>query len=80
MFGTNAIAAYFFAEVVAHLLSRINILSDGAQVSLQEYIYSHWFAPLASTPNASLLYAVGFVAVCWAAMAVLYRKGITLRI
>jgi predicted acyltransferase len=80
VFGTNAIAAYFFAEVVAHLLSRINILSDGAQVSLQEYIYSHWFAPLASPPNASLLYAVGFVAVCWAAMAVLYRKGITLRI
>ncbi len=80
VFGTNAIAAYFFAEVVAHLLSRINILSDGAQVTLQEYIYSHWFAPLASPPNASLLYAVGFVAVCWAAMGVLYRKGITLRI
>ncbi|MDQ1610060.1 MAG: hypothetical protein QOE16_2792 [Microbacteriaceae bacterium] len=49
-------------------------------MSLQEYIYSHFFAPFASPPNASLLYALVYVGLCWAAMFVLYRKGITLKI
>jgi predicted acyltransferase len=77
VFGTNAIAAYFFAEVLAHTLSRVRL---NGSMSLQEYIYSHFFAPFASPPNASLLYALVYVALCWAAMFVLYRKGITLKI
>ncbi len=77
VFGSNAIAAYFFAEVLAHTLSRVH-LNGG--ISLQEYIYSHFFAPFASPPNASLLYALVYVALCWAAMFFLYRKGITVKI
>jgi predicted acyltransferase len=77
IFGTNAIAAYFFAEVLAHTLYRVR-LNGG--MSLQEYIYSHFFAPLASPPNASLLYALVYVALCWTAMFFLYRKGITVKI
>ena len=77
VFGTNAIAAYFFAEVLAHALSRFR-LNGG--MSLQEYIYSHFFAPLASPPNASLLYALVYVTLCWTAMFFLYRKGITVKI
>jgi predicted acyltransferase len=77
VFGTNAIAAYFFAEVLAHTLSRFR-LNGG--MSLQEYIYSHFFAPFASPPSASLLYAFVYVALCWAPMFFLYRKGITLKI
>jgi predicted acyltransferase len=77
VFGTNAIAAYFFAEVLAHALSRFR-LNGG--MSLQEYIYSHFFAPLASPPNASLLYALVYLTLCWTAMFFLYRKGITVKI
>ncbi len=76
VFGTNAIAAYFFAEVVAHMLYRISFQGT----SLQEYIYSRVFAPVASAPNASLLYAIAFVTVCWVAMSVLYRKRIFIKI
>lgn len=76
VFGTNAIAAYFFAEVIAHMLYRISFHGT----SLQEYIYSRMFAPIASAPNASLLYAIAFVAVCWVAMSVLYRKRIFIMI
>jgi len=76
VFGTNAIAAYFFAEVVAHTLYRISFHGT----SLQEFIYSRVFAPVASAPNASLLYAIAFVAVCCVAMSVLYRKRIFIKI
>src|SRR6266566_6183189 len=46
VFGTNAIASYFFAEVVAHLLARVNLRGT----PLQERIYQHLFAPQTSSP------------------------------
>jgi predicted acyltransferase len=49
-------------------------------VTLQDYFYTHLFAPWASPANASLLYAVAYVAMCWVVMAVLYRKGIFLKV
>jgi predicted acyltransferase len=81
IFGMNAIAAYVFAGVVAHLIGRFEVhLADGRTASWQELIYQQLFSGLASPPNASLLYAIVFVALCWAAMWVLYRRGIFLKI
>jgi len=77
VFGMNAIAAYVFAELISHLLDHIHA---GGGMSWQEFIYGHVFVPLASPANASLLYALAYVLVCWAAMWVLYRKGIFLKI
>ncbi len=72
----NAIAAYFFAEVAAHLLSRMQLHS----LSWQETIYQRLFAGLASPSNASLLYALVYVFLCWVLMYALYRKRIFLKI
>jgi predicted acyltransferase len=36
--------------------------------------------PLANPANASLLYALAYVLVCWAAMWLLYRKGIFVKV
>ncbi len=81
IFGMNAIAAYVFAEMVAHWISRMGVsLADGTFVPWQQVIYERWFEGLASPPNASLLYALVFVMMCWAAMWVLYRRGIFLKI
>jgi predicted acyltransferase len=81
VFGTNAIAAYFFSEALAIASYSIHLtLRSGGVVSVQDYVYSRLFAPFASPPNASLLYALAYVAVCWAAMAVLYRKGIAIKV
>ncbi len=76
VFGMNAIAAYFFGEIAAHLLSRLHLHS----LTWQEAIYQRLFASLASPSNASLLYALFFVFVCWAAMWILYRRRIFLKI
>jgi predicted acyltransferase len=75
--GMNAIAAYVFAEALSHLLDHLHT-STG--ISWQESIYHSAFAPLASPMNASLLYALAYLLLCWAAMWVLYRKAIFLKL
>jgi predicted acyltransferase len=77
VFGMNAIAAYVFAEMIAHILAR---MSAGDGMTWQELVYQTLFDPLASPLNASLLYAVCYVLMCWTAMWVLYRKGVFLKI
>jgi predicted acyltransferase len=59
------------------LLDRVH---TGEGTSWQESIYESIFVPLGSPAQASLLYALAYVLVCWAAMGVLYRKGIFLKI
>jgi predicted acyltransferase len=77
VFGMNAIAAYVFSEAISHILDG---LRSAAGPDWQESVYERLFAPLGSAANASLLYAVVYVLMCWAAMWVLYRKGIFLKI
>ena len=77
VFGMNAIAAYVFAESLSHLLDHLHT-STG--ISWQEFIYHSAFAPLSSPMNASLLYALTYLLLCWAAMWVLYRKAIFLKL
>jgi len=76
VFGMNAIAAYVFGSLLAIALY-LTPIGDG---SAQEFVYQELFAPLAEPFTASLLYAVGFVLLCWAAMWLLYRKKIFLKI
>jgi predicted acyltransferase len=77
VFGMNAIAAYVFAEVISHLLDHVH---TSAGTTWQEFVYQRVFVPLASPANASLLYALAYLLMCWAAMWGLYRKGIFLKI
>jgi predicted acyltransferase len=62
------------------LLDAVRVNGAGGKTSLQAYIYRAWFAPLASPPNASLLYSLAFVAVVYAAAYGLYRRGWFLRV
>jgi len=77
VFGTNAIAAYIFSEVLAKLIESVRLASGS---TIQEFLYQRFFEPLANPQNASLLYALIYVAFCWAAMALLYRKRLFLKI
>ena len=81
IFGMNAIAAYGFAELIAHAVDRLSVtLHDGRTLPWQQAIYEKAFMNLASPANASLLYAIAFVLMCLAAMWVLYRNKIFLKI
>jgi predicted acyltransferase len=77
VFGMNPIAAYVFAELISHGLYRF---STAEGLSWQDVLYQDRFDAVANPANASLLYAICFVLMCWAVMWVLYRKRIFLRI
>jgi predicted acyltransferase len=79
--GMNAIAAYVFAELLAVLLDGVSLrLADGTTMSCSEYFYRRWFLPLASPPNAALLFSIAFLLVSFFAMWILYRKKIFIKI
>jgi predicted acyltransferase len=80
VFGKNAIAAYFFSEALSAALDAIHVQSSSGRTTLEDYIYSNFFAPLASPANASLIYALAYVGLCWLVMAILYRKNIFFKI
>jgi len=78
--GTNAIAAYVGSSLVVKLLLRVKVSSAGEQIGVLAYIYRHFFVPWAGELNGSLAYAVTYVLIWVALMAILYRKKILIRI
>lgn len=81
IFGMNAITAYVFAQVLAIVLFGVNVrLTDGSTISAGEFVNERFFVPLASPANAAVLFSIVFLLVCLAAMWILYRKKIFLKI
>ena len=76
-FGTNAISAYVFAEL---LQSTLSVIFVRGHVTVQKALYLAILHTVPSAPLASLLYSLGFVAVCWIPIFLLYRKHIWIKI
>lgn len=77
IFGTNAITAYMFAEL---LQSTLTVLHRNSTLTVQRWLYAHILAIVPWPAWASLLYSIGFVVVCFIPIAVLYRRRIFIRI
>jgi predicted acyltransferase len=76
VFGTNAIVAYVFSELLAGGIDNIRV---GAE-NLQQWLYHAILAAVPDQAFASLLYSLGFVAFCWIPVYLLYRKRIYIKI
>jgi predicted acyltransferase len=76
IFGVNALAVYVLSGVIGRGVYLIKV----GDVSLHTYVYRSFFEPLASPANASLLYALANVAICYAAAWLMYRRGWILRV
>lgn len=73
-FGRNPMIAFLGSGAMARLMgSIITVPVDGAPVPLQRVIYDHGFASWLAPRNASLLYAITFVA-CWAGILYLLDR------
>jgi predicted acyltransferase len=77
VFGTNAITAYVFSELLASTLSAIHM---GPKLAFQRWMYLRTFAHIHPPGVGSLVYSIIFVLVCWLPMLVLYRKKIFLKV
>jgi predicted acyltransferase len=76
VFGTNAIAAYIFAELLPGVLSRIHIERGDPQL----WVYTRILRAVVDPAMASLIYSLVFVGVCWIPVYILYRRRIFLKI
>jgi predicted acyltransferase len=74
IFGMNAIAIYVLAGVLEGALGAIPVPGPARPVSLQEFLFERLFAPLASPPNASLLWALTFVLLMYSVAWFMYRR------
>ncbi|HUF13975.1 MAG TPA: heparan-alpha-glucosaminide N-acetyltransferase domain-containing protein [Longimicrobiales bacterium] len=79
VFGINALAAFFLASLAARMLGMAPA-PGGAEGSLKSWIYSTIFGSWLPPMDASLAFALVYVALWMAAMWGLYRKGIVLKV
>ena len=80
VFGMNAIVAFCFDELLwAPLYYCHARAADGSVVTWLQYLNGQ-FLRFASPANASLLFAIGTVVLCWALMWLLYRRRIFVKI
>jgi predicted acyltransferase len=77
VFGTNAITAYVFSELLASVLDYIHT-SPG--VNLEQTLYRSILGVIPDPAFSSLLYSLGYVLVCWLAVYPLYRQKIFIKI
>jgi predicted acyltransferase len=77
VFGTNAIAAYVFSELLQSTLTNIHPRQG---INLQQLLYRSIEHIVPNQAFASLLYSIGFVVVCWVPISVLYRRSIFIKI
>jgi predicted acyltransferase len=80
VFGSNAITAYMFSEILAGVLYSIRVSCAGSMVTTKECIYDSFFKHLVNPSFGSLLYSLAFVAVCFLPNVFLYRKKIFLKV
>ncbi|HZY61128.1 MAG TPA: heparan-alpha-glucosaminide N-acetyltransferase domain-containing protein [Edaphobacter sp.] len=77
VFGTNAISAYVFAELLGSALANIHVHTG---VNLHRWLFQLIHSGVPDAAFASLLYSLGFAAVCWIPMYWLYRKHIFIKV
>ena len=79
--GTNAITLFAGSALLVKTLNLIRVgTDDGRSVAVSRYAYQHWFVPLASPKNASLLYALANLALLFLVLAWMYRRKLFLRV
>lgn len=76
VFGVNPLIAFVGSGMMARLLGIIKV----GGVPLQAKIYRTLFKPYFDPQFASLLYALAFVGIWWAILAILYRRNIVLKV
>ncbi len=81
VFGSNAIAAYMFSELLPGVLYNVNVADgSGKRVDLNRVIFDSVFAHIPDPHWAAFAYSVSFTAVCFLFPWILHRKKIFLKV
>jgi len=80
IFGTNAILAYVLSDIVGWVFSLIYLPLGGQRINMHAWLMRAVFTPRLSPKNASLGYALLYVAIVALMVYPLYRRRIFLRL
>jgi predicted acyltransferase len=81
VFGVNALALYVLSSLMMKTLLLIKAPKlDGSVGDLKTFLYERVFATWLSPINASLAFALSYVALWWLLMLVLYRRKIFIKV
>ena len=81
VYGINPIVAFVGSAVMARCIYSIfKVTYAGERISLQQGIYRTLFASWLSPVNASLAFALAFVAFWYGVLLLLHRRGIILKV
>lgn len=80
VFGVNAITVYVLSGLLARLLTWIEVPSPEGTVPLQQWLFDNLLTSWLQPMHASLAFALLYVALWWAAMAMLYRRRIFIKV
>jgi predicted acyltransferase len=78
--GSNALLMYALSSFFAKTGINFKVGEGASRIGVQGWIYNHWFAPLAQPKNASLAFALCYLAL-WIVVAWwFYRKKIFVKV
>jgi predicted acyltransferase len=80
VFGSNAIAAYMFSELVPSALDNIHIVADGKRTNPIGWLFQRTLAYIPDPGWSTFAYSVSFCAICFIPVWILYRKKIFLKV
>ncbi len=83
VYGVNALTVFFMSGIVGRTINLIQIPSADAAsgyISLQRYIFSTVFQPLASDLNASLMYAIVWIVLWYFILSYMYTRKIFVKV
>ncbi len=80
VFGSNAIVAYMFSELLPGALDSIQFTSDGRGTNVKGYVFDHIFAHIPNPGWAAFAYSFSFTAICFIPVWILYRKKIFVKV
>lgn len=80
VFGSNAIAAYMFSELLPSGLDAIRFNAAGHPTNAIAWVFLHTFEHIPDPGWAAFAYSVTFTAICFIPVWILYRKKIFLKV
>jgi predicted acyltransferase len=80
VFGSNAIVAYMFSELLAGALGSFFVESGGRRIPLQAWLAGPIFASIPDPGWAAFAFAATYLAICFVPVWILYRKRIFVKV
>jgi predicted acyltransferase len=80
VFGTNSIAVYVASSLLAKMLVRWTLTTDGSVIAVKTWAYDNLFAVWAGPLNGSFLFALAYVLVWLLPLIPLYHKRVYIKV